>query len=79
MAKTELHHRIIVMGIVTRVDHGHTKAGNARIIEQVCADVAQQLRAQGLSERTETYLEGYAYCIRDKIRDTNLRNAPVML
>ena len=57
----------------------YDRTGNTQLIEQICADVAQQIRAQDLSERTEAYLEGYAYCIRDKIRDNNLRNSPVML
>ncbi len=57
----------------------YDKEKNAPLIEKIAADFAREIRARGLSERTEDYLEGYAYCIRNCIKDVNLRNAPVML
>ncbi len=57
----------------------YDKEKNAPLIEKVAADFAGEIRARGLSERREDYLEGYAYCIRNCIKDVNLRNSPVML
>jgi len=49
-----------------------------KIIEEIAQKVIQEIRNQGLSERTEDYLEPYAYCINDKIKDGNLRTLPIM-
>ncbi len=48
-------------------------------IEAIAQKIAAQIRAQGLSERTEDYLEPYAYCIKNKIKDGMLRNSSVLL
>lgn len=52
---------------------------NAEIIENIARGIAERIRAENLSERTEDYLEGYAYCINNHIKDGNLRNSPVIL
>ena len=49
------------------------------LIEGVAAQIAEALRAQGLSARQGDYLEPYAYDIGEHIRDSALRNSPVML
>ena len=57
----------------------YDKENNIKIIEKICSLVASELRNQGLTERTEDYLEPYAYCITNKIKDGELRNSPVIL
>ncbi len=52
---------------------------NVPKIEAFCAAFAKELRAQGLAQRQGDYLEPYAYEIGEKIRDSALRNSPVML
>jgi hypothetical protein len=52
---------------------------NIPVIEEICKAVADEIRAQELSDRTEDYLEPYAYCINNHIKDSTLRNMPVML
>ena len=54
-------------------------AQNLPRIEQLAADVAAALRDQGLARCTGDYLEPYAYEIGEHIRDSALRNSPVML
>ena len=49
------------------------------LIEDVAAKIAAALRKQGLSARRDDYLEPYAYDIGEHIRDSALRNSPVML
>ena len=57
----------------------YDKEANQKTIEKICALVAKEIRAQGLSEREDEYLEPYAYCITNKIKDGELRNSPVIL
>ncbi len=57
----------------------YDKENNLPIIEKVAALIAAEIRAQGLSKREESYLEGYAYCIKSSIKDGNLRNSPIVL
>ena len=47
------------------------------LAESVCAVVADGLRSVGLTERTETFLEPYAYCINDQIHDVDLRTMSI--
>ena len=47
------------------------------LVEDICALLQQRLRNDGLSERTENFLEPYAYCVNGKIADINLRVAPL--
>ncbi len=57
----------------------YNKEKNLPLIEEIAALVAGEIRNQGLSKREESYLEGYAYCIKNSIKDGNLRNSPVMI
>jgi len=57
----------------------YDKETNQNIIERICALVISEIKAQGLSEREDEYLEPYAYCITNKIKDGELRNSPVIL
>ncbi|MGN0453194.1 MAG: DUF4037 domain-containing protein [Ruminococcus sp.] len=52
---------------------------NLPLIEETAMQIADEIRNQGLSDRREDYLEPYAYCIKNRIKDSNLRNSPVML
>ena len=52
---------------------------NGETVEEICALVAEELRRQGLSDQTETYLEPHAYKVNEGIRDLDLRSDPVML
>ncbi|MBO4837113.1 MAG: DUF4037 domain-containing protein [Clostridia bacterium] len=52
---------------------------NVPLIESVCARVAEALRQQGLTACRDAYLEPYAYSVGENIRDSGLRNSPVML
>ena len=45
------------------------------LVENICAVLQQAVRDMGLSDRTDNFLEGYAYCVNDKIRNVNLRVA----
>lgn len=49
------------------------------LIESVCARTADALRRQGLTDCRQDYLEPYAYSVGERIRDSALRNSPVML
>lgn len=57
----------------------YEKEENVKLIEKICSLIANELRNQGLTERTEDYLEPYAYCITNKIKDGELRNSPIIL
>ena len=48
-------------------------------IEGVCKDVIDELLRQGLTDSRSDYLENHAYSINEKIKDSKLRNLPVML
>ena len=52
---------------------------NGKTVEEICTRVAEELRRQGLSDQTETYLEPHAYRVNEGIRDLDLRSDPVML
>ena len=52
---------------------------NTGLIEGVCAAVIGALRDQGLGDAAGDYLEPYAYAVGEHIRDSALRNSPVML
>ncbi len=64
--------------LVNLMDSPYDEERNTVIIERICRAVADEIRSQGLSERTEDYLEGYSYCIKNKITDNNLRNSSVI-
>lgn len=48
------------------------------IIENVCADITEELLSQGLVETNCIELEKVAYNVQNKIKDANLRNMHVM-
>jgi len=48
------------------------------IIEDVCARVIAELRAQGLSEATGEDIEMHAYSVNDKISDGGVRNLHIL-
>lgn len=50
---------------------------NKILIEKISASVAEEIRRQGLSDRTDDYLEPYAYCIKNKIKDAVLRTSSI--
>jgi len=52
---------------------------NKNIIEGICKLIEEELRKEGLSDKTCDYIEPYAYCINNHIKDINLRTSPVML
>ena len=47
-------------------------------IEAVCAKIASELRAQGLSECEDVYLEPHAFAVQSGIRDRELRALHIM-
>lgn len=48
-------------------------------IEKVAFLLAREIKKQGLSDRSDDYLEPYAYCIKNNIKDANLRNSPIIM
>lgn len=57
-------------------------AQNAEIsqeIEAICSAVIAQMRKQNITDSPSDFLEGHAYSINGRIRDSALRNSPVML
>jgi len=53
-------------------------AGKQEVIESVCADVIGELRAQGLSERTDDFLLEHCPDMMARIQDPQLRNLHIM-
>ena len=47
-------------------------------IESVCAEIAAELRTQGLSDCDEAYLEPHAFAVQSGIRDRELRALHIM-
>ena len=54
---------------------GEAKAGQ---IECLCAEIASELRAQGLSDRDDVYLEPHAFAVQSGIRDREVRELHIM-
>ena len=57
-------------------------AQNAEIsqeIEAICSAVIAQMRKQNITDSPSDFLEGHAYSVNGRIRDSALRNSPVML
>lgn len=52
---------------------------NIEIIEEISSLIINEIKKANLSDRNDDYLEPYAYCINNKIKDGNLRNTSVML
>ncbi|HKL73390.1 MAG TPA: DUF4037 domain-containing protein [Clostridia bacterium] len=52
---------------------------NTELIEKICSIIIKGIKEEKLSDTEDDYLEPYAYCINNKIKDGNLRNSPVML
>lgn len=47
-------------------------------IEEICSRVVKELRQQGLTDQTDTFLEYHANSIMDRIKDETIRSLPVM-
>ena len=47
-------------------------------IEEICSRVVQELRRQGLTDQTDTFLEYHANSIMDRIKDETIRSLPIM-
>ncbi len=63
----------------TLLECPYDREKNIPIVEKIASQVADELRFRDLSDRTEDYLEPYAYCIHNRIADPSLRNSPVIL
>ena len=48
------------------------------VIEQICAAVADELQAQGLTDLQSTEMEQQAYALNDTITDPNIRNLHIL-
>ena len=48
-------------------------------IEDICAAVIEQMRKQSITDSPSDFLEGHAYSVNGRIRNSELRNSPVML
>ena len=57
---------------------GGSGAAKADQIESICAQIAAELRAQGLSDREDVYLEPHAFAVQSGIRDRELRALHIM-
>ena len=47
-------------------------------IRKICEAMMRELRSQNLSDYPGDEIDGYAYAINDLIRDSNLRNLPIL-
>lgn len=56
----------------------YNKNRTEELIESISITIGDEIREQGLSDRKESYLEGYAYCVKNNISDGVLRNSPIM-
>ena len=57
---------------------GRSYEARAEQIEAVCAEIATELRAQGLSDCEDAYLEPHAFAVQAGIRDRELRALHIM-
>ena len=57
---------------------GGSGAAKADQIESICAQIAVELRAQGLSDLEDVYLEPHAFAVQSGIRDRELRALHIM-
>lgn len=48
------------------------------IIEKICSEIAEKLRADGLSAYAGNESEGHAYAVNDKIADSEIRNLHIL-
>lgn len=62
-------------GLLTDGVSGEAKAER---IELLCAAIASELRAQGLSDRDDVYLEPHAFAVQSGIRDREIRELHIM-
>ena len=54
------------------------KGSTEDTIEHICSLVAEKLRAQGLSDSTDDYLEPHAFSVMEHIEDEYIRSMHVM-
>ena len=57
---------------------GESGAAKAERIEAVCARIVSELRAQGLSDCEDAYLEPHAFAVQSGIRDREIRALHIM-
>ena len=61
--------------LLTGHDSGEAKAAK---IERICADIVSELKAQGLTDRDDAYLEPHAFAVQSRIRDREIRALHIM-
>ena len=61
--------------LLTSPENGEAKAEK---IESLCAQIASELRAQGLSDCDDIYLEPHAFSVQSGIRDREIRELHIM-
>ena len=57
---------------------GVSGEAKAERIERLCAGIAAELRAQGLSDRNDAFLEPHAFAVQSGIRDREIRALHIM-
>ena len=57
---------------------GGAAEAKAEQIEAICSEISSELRAQGLSDRDDVYLEPHAFAVQSGIRDRELRVLHIM-
>ena len=60
------------------IDHGVSGEAKAAQIDELCADIASELRAQGLSDSENVYLEPHAFAVQSGIRNREIRELHIM-
>lgn len=48
------------------------------LIEEICAQVVEELKKQGISDSNSDYLEEHAYVARQRIQDSLIRSLPIL-
>ena len=64
-----------IADLLTDPASGEAKLGQ---IEAICAQIASELRAQGLSDCDDVYLEPHAFAVQSGIRDHEIRELHIM-
>jgi len=65
--------------LITLLEKPYDVESNIPLIELISNMVSNEIRKAGLSDKTDNYLEPYAYCILNKVKDANLRNTSIMI
>lgn len=59
-------------------ENSETDSSKAVIVEDICALIIKELRAQKLTDSDSDYLEAHAYSAAERIKDAGLRNLHIM-